>query len=63
MRVLLTGMCGYGKSLLVQELRRRGYAAYDADDHGFSEPRAGGRWGWRVWRSAAATSSGSISRR
>jgi hypothetical protein len=32
----------------VQELRRRGYAAYDADDHGFSEARAGGRWGWRA---------------
>ena len=48
MRVLLTGMSGSGKSMLVQELRRRGYAAYDADDHGFSEPRAGGRWGWRA---------------
>ena len=48
MRVLLTGMSGSGKSTLVQELRRRGYAAYDADDDGFSEPRAGGRWGWRA---------------
>jgi GTPase SAR1 family protein len=48
MRVLLTGMSGSGKSTLVQELRRRGYAAYDADDHGFSEPRADGRWGWRA---------------
>jgi shikimate kinase len=47
MRVLLTGMSGTGKSALVRELRRRGYAAYDADD-GFSEPRADGRWGWRV---------------
>jgi shikimate kinase len=47
MRVLLTGMSGTGKSGLVNELRRRGYAAYDADD-GFSEPRADGRWGWRV---------------
>jgi len=47
MRVLLTGMSGSGKSTLVQELRRRGFAAYDADDHGFSEPRADGRWGWR----------------
>jgi GTPase SAR1 family protein len=46
MRVLLTGMSGSGKSALVEELRRRGYAAYDADDDGFSEPRAGGRWGW-----------------
>jgi hypothetical protein len=46
MRVLLTGMSG--KSTLVQEVRRRGYAAYDADDGGFSEPRADGRWGWRA---------------
>jgi hypothetical protein len=48
MRVLLTGMSGTGKSALVQELRRRGYRAYDADDDGFSEPRADGRWGWRA---------------
>jgi shikimate kinase len=48
MRVLLTGMSGTGKSTLVQELRRRGYAAYDADDDGFSEPREDGRWGWRA---------------
>ena len=48
MRVLLTGMSGVGKSTLVQELRRRGYAAYDADDDGFSEPREDGRWGWRA---------------
>ena len=48
MRVLLTGMSGTGKSTLVQELRRRGLAAYDADDDGFSEPRADGRWGWRA---------------
>ena len=47
MRVLLTGMSGTGKSTLVRELRRRGYAAHDADD-GFTEPRADGRWGWRV---------------
>ncbi|HEX8104072.1 MAG TPA: AAA family ATPase [Solirubrobacteraceae bacterium] len=47
MRVLLTGMSGTGKSALVQELRRRGYAAHDADE-GFAEPRADGRWGWRV---------------
>jgi shikimate kinase len=48
MRVLLTGMSGTGKSALVQELRARGYAAYDAEDDGFSEPRADGRWGWRA---------------
>ncbi len=48
MRVLLTGMSGTGKSALVHELRRRGYAAYDADDDGFSEPRENGRWGWRL---------------
>jgi shikimate kinase len=47
-RVLLTGMSGTGKSTLVRELRRRGYTAYDADDDGFSAPRADGRWGWRA---------------
>ena len=46
--MLVTGMSGAGKSTLVSELRRRGYEAYDADDHGFSEPRDEGRWGWRV---------------
>jgi broad-specificity NMP kinase len=50
-RVLLTGMSGTGKSTLVAELRRRGHAAYDADD-GFSAPRADGRWGWRADRVA-----------
>ena len=52
MWVLLTGMSGTGKSALVHELRRRGYAAYDADEDGFSEPRADGRWGWRADRVA-----------
>jgi dephospho-CoA kinase len=52
MRVLLTGMSGSGKSTLVDELRRRGHVAYDADDDGFSEPRADGRWGWRADRVA-----------
>jgi broad-specificity NMP kinase len=51
-RVLLTGMSGTGKSTLVGELRARGYAAYDADEDGFSEPRADGRWGWRAERVA-----------
>ena len=48
MRVLLTGMSGVGKSALVLELRRRGHRAFDADDDGFAEPRADGRWGWRA---------------
>jgi shikimate kinase len=48
MRVLLTGMSGTGKSSLVHELRGRGHLAYDADDDGFTEPRADGRWGWRT---------------
>jgi RNase adaptor protein for sRNA GlmZ degradation len=51
-RVLLTGMSGTGKSTLVRELRARGHEAYDADDDGFSEPRADGRWGWRADRVA-----------
>jgi shikimate kinase len=52
-RVLLTGMSGVGKSALVAELRARGLAAWDADDDGFSEPRADGQWGWRVDRVTA----------
>jgi len=48
MRVLLTGMSATGKSTLVRELRRRGYLAFDAEDDGFAEPRADGRWGWRA---------------
>jgi hypothetical protein len=45
-------MSGTGKSALVHELRSRGYRAYDADEDGFSEPRADGRWGWRADRVA-----------
>jgi AAA domain-containing protein len=52
MRVLLTGMSGTGKTELVHELRNRGHEAYDADEDGFSEPRADGRWGWRADRVA-----------
>ena len=43
MRVLITGMSGTGKSALVHELRRRGLRGFDADEDGFSEPRADGR--------------------
>ncbi len=47
--VLVTGMSGAGKSSVVAELRRRGYAAVDADDDGFSEPRGpDGEWAWRT---------------
>jgi hypothetical protein len=53
MRVLITGMSGTGKSALVHELRRRGLRAFDAEEDGFSEPRADGRWGWRADRVAA----------
>jgi hypothetical protein len=31
----------------VNELRRRGYVAHDADDDGLTSPRADGAWGWR----------------
>jgi AAA domain len=48
MRVLLTGMSGTGKSSVVAELRRRGFAAYDADDGGYAVPDQDGVWRWRV---------------
>jgi adenylate kinase family enzyme len=57
-RVLVTGMSGVGKSTLVRELRRRGFRAYGADDDGFSEPRADGRWGWWVERVADVLKQG-----
>ena len=51
-------MSGTGKSALVAELRARGLEAYDADDDGFSEPRADGRWGWRTERVADLLATG-----
>jgi hypothetical protein len=48
MRVLVTGMSGTGKSAVAAELRGRGYAAFDADDDGFTSPAAGGTWAWRT---------------
>lgn len=48
MRVLITGMSGTGKSTVVEELRRRGFAAYDADEHGFTEESDDGSWRWRT---------------
>lgn len=47
MRVLVTGVSGTGKSALTGELRRRGFAAFDADDDGFSRPLPDGTWAWR----------------
>jgi predicted kinase len=48
-RVLVTGMSGTGKSAVVRELRRRGYAAHDADD-GFSTLHPDGTWHWDTER-------------
>ncbi len=47
-RVLVMGMSATGKSSVVGELRRRGYAAYDADDDGFTEADGDGVWRWRT---------------
>ena len=41
-------MSGTGKSTVVRELRRRGFAAIDADDDGYTEPALDGAWRWRV---------------
>ena len=48
MRVLLTGMSGTGKSALVQELRRRGHAAHDADEELLRAAGPTARWGWQA---------------
>lgn len=47
MRVLITGLSGTGKSELVKELGRRQYAAFDADDDGYTTPKPDGTWAWR----------------
>jgi hypothetical protein len=41
-RILLTGMSGTGKSIVVRELAARGFKAVDTN-HGWSEPVPGGR--------------------
>jgi shikimate kinase len=57
-RVLITGMSGAGKSAVIDELARRGYAAVDLDTPEWSEwvdfdvsdtltPRKGKDWVWR----------------
>jgi len=45
MRVLITGMTGVGKSAVVAELVRRGWAAIDTDD-GWVVPQPDGRQLW-----------------
>ena len=46
-RTLLTGMSGVGKSSVVRELRRRGIAAIDMDEPGWSHVDAEGHPLWR----------------
>lgn len=46
-RVLLTGMSGTGKSSVILELRKRGYAAIDMDEPGWSEHDSDGNQLWR----------------
>lgn len=45
-RVLVTGMSGVGKTSVLEELRRRGYKAVDADYDGLSEFDENGTWEW-----------------
>ena len=45
-RVLVTGMSGTGKSVVMRELAQRGYKAIDADD-GWTEPLPDGTQRWR----------------
>lgn len=46
-RILLTGMSGVGKSSVIGELRRRGHAAIDMDEPGWSFRDAEGHQLWR----------------
>jgi dephospho-CoA kinase len=45
-RILLTGMSGTGKSSVIGELRRRGFAAIDMDEPGWSVHDAEGHQLW-----------------
>jgi shikimate kinase len=45
-RVLLTGMSGTGKSSVIAELKRRGFAAIDMDEPGWSVRDAEGHQLW-----------------
>jgi hypothetical protein len=56
--VLLTGMSGSGKSSVVAELRRRGFAALDMDEPGWSERDADGHQRWREARLQDAIDAG-----
>jgi shikimate kinase len=49
-RVLLTGMSGTGKSSVIAELKRRGFAAIDMDEPGWSVRDAEGHQRWREER-------------
>jgi dephospho-CoA kinase len=49
-RILVTGMSGVGKSSVLDELRRRGYKAVDADSDGISGFDENGRWEWNESR-------------
>lgn len=48
MHVLITGISGAGKSSVVTELRRRGYAAHDIDDGLSYLDATDGRWHWKL---------------
>ncbi len=49
-RILLTGMSGTGKSVLVEELARRGFPAVDLDSPDWSEHAPDGDWVWQEER-------------
>jgi shikimate kinase len=62
-RVLLTGMSGTGKSSVIAELKRRGFAAVDMDEPGWSVRDAEGHQRWceeRLREVLAAENAGPV---
>jgi adenylate kinase family enzyme len=58
--VLITGMSGVGKTVVVDELRRRGLACIDMDQPGWSWTGTDGHQHWNVPRLEAAMTAANV---